>query len=100
MQEVKAYVKENMLDQVIDGLSRIPGAPGVTVLGVRAYGHSGESGTLSKTSMVKLEMDVNDELVSAVVEAIVENGKTGPGHIGDGKVIVTPINRVVSIAGQ
>ncbi len=44
---------------------------------------------------IKLEIVVKQELVSKVVETIVEAAKTG--RIGDGKVFVLPIEDVVRI---
>ena len=44
---------------------------------------------------VKVEVAVTDELVERAIEAIIEAAKTG--KVGDGKIFVTTIERVVRI---
>lgn len=44
---------------------------------------------------VRLEIAVNDEFVDPTIEAIVEGAKTGEN--GDGKIFVTPLERVIRI---
>lgn len=98
MQEIKAYIREQMLDQVIDALASIPGLPGVAVVDVREYGHAVADSSLVKTKMVKLELDLPDDLVAPVMEAIINHARTEHGHPGDGKIFVTPLGDAVRIA--
>ena len=44
---------------------------------------------------VRLEIAVNDDFVDPTIEAIVEGAKTGEN--GDGKIFVTPLERVIRI---
>lgn len=47
---------------------------------------------------LKLEIAVNDAFVEAAVEAIVHAARTGAtGQVGDGKIFVVPVDRVVRI---
>ncbi|MES1945298.1 nitrogen regulatory protein PII-like protein [Salinisphaera sp. PC39] len=98
MQEIKAYVREPMLDHVVDALAAIPGLPGIAVVHLREFGHAVEDGRLVKTEMAKLEIDVPDELIESVIETIVEHARTGEGHPGDGMVFVSELREAVRIA--
>jgi nitrogen regulatory protein PII len=44
---------------------------------------------------VKLEIVVNDEMVESVIETIQKSAHTG--KIGDGKIFVSPVDRVIRI---
>lgn len=44
---------------------------------------------------VRIEIAVNDEFVKPTIEAIIKGARTG--NIGDGKIIVTPIEECVRI---
>lgn len=98
MREIKAYLRKNMLDNVIDALALVPGLPGIAVVEVQEYGHAIDNGRLVKSDMVKLEIDVSKALVEPVVEAILEYGRTGHGHPGDGKVFISDLREAVRIA--
>lgn len=98
MQEIKAYVREQMLDHVIDALAAVPGLPGIAVVHLREFGHATEDGRLVRTEMAKLEIDVPDELMAPVVDTIIEHGRTGEGHPGDGKVFVSELREAIRIA--
>ncbi|MDT0617452.1 P-II family nitrogen regulator [Salinisphaera sp. P385] len=98
MREIKAYVREHMLDHVIDALAAVPELPGIAIVQVREFGHAVQNGRLIKTEMAKLEIDVPDELVEQVVDTIIEHARTGEGHPGDGKVFVSELREAVRIA--
>ena len=42
MKEIKAYVREHMLDEVIDALAAVPDLPGMAIVSVREFGHAVE----------------------------------------------------------
>ena len=44
---------------------------------------------------VRLEIAVNEEFVQPTIEAIVAGARTG--HIGDGKILVVPLERCIRI---
>jgi len=98
MKEVKAYVREHMLDKVINALAAIPGMPGIAVVRLREYGHATDDGGLVRIEMAKLEIDVTDILVDRVVNTIVAHARTGSGHPGDGRIFVSDLGRAVRIA--
>lgn len=98
MQEIKAYVREPMLDKVMAALAAIPDMPGIAVVHLREYGHAATDGRFARIDMAKLEIDVCDALVDTVVQTIVQHARTGAGHPGDGKVFVSTLDRAIRIA--
>jgi len=72
---------------------------------MRVQGHGGEldrvetyRGTRVKMGLsdkVRFEIAVSDEFVEPAIEALCEGGRTG--EVGDGKVFVVPLERVVRI---
>lgn len=97
MKEIKAYVRPELVDHVVDVLGLIPGLGGVAVVPVNDYGHVGDDG-LRRVRMIKLEVDAPDHEVDTVVRAILDNGRSGEGHAGDGSVLVIDVTAAYRIA--
>lgn len=99
---VTAIIKPHKLDDAKEALQAV-GVQGLTVGEVRGYGrqrghtevYRGAEYTVEFVPKVKLEIAVNDSDVDAVIDAIV--GATRSGQVGDGKIFVTAIDRVVRI---
>ena len=102
MKKVEAVIKPFKLEDVKDALAEI-GVTGMTVSEVKGYGrqkgHSelyrGAEYVVDFLPKIKLEMVVNDESVEQVIDTIVEAAKTG--KIGDGKIFVTDIEKIIRI---
>ncbi len=102
MKMVTAIVKPFKLDEVREALSAI-GVQGVTVTEVKGFGrqkghtelYRGAEYVVDFLPKIKLEVAVTDEQVDVVVEAIMK--AAGTGKIGDGKVFVSDLERVVRI---
>ncbi|MBX7149563.1 P-II family nitrogen regulator [bacterium] len=106
MKEIKAIIQPFMLAKVIDALKEIPNMPGVTVSEVKGFGR-GRAENVAEGSdsvnewgvmfvlKVKLETVVADEMADQVVETIQKNAYTG--NIGDGKIFVYEVQKVVKI---
>ena len=102
MKKVEAIIKPFKLDEVKESLNEI-GIQGITVSEVKGFGrqkghtelYRGAEYVVDFLPKIKLEIVVREELVTQVVETIVEAAKTG--RIGDGKVFVLPIDEVVRI---
>jgi nitrogen regulatory protein P-II 2 len=102
MKIVSAIIKPFKLDEVREALTAI-GVHGMTVTEVNGYGrqkghteiYRGAEYAVNFVPKVKIDVAVNTEMVDAVVQAIVGAAKTG--HIGDGKIFVTPLDSVVRI---
>ena len=102
MQLITAIVKPFKLDDVKDALKAI-GVQGITVSEVRGFGrqgghtetYRGAEYNIDFVPKVRLEIVVIDSQVDAVVDAIKSSATTG--IIGDGKIWVSNINRIVRI---
>ena len=102
MKKVEAIIKPFKLEEVKDALGDV-GIEGMTVSEVKGFGrqkghteiYRGSEYTVDFLPKVKLEMVLPDNLVQAVVDAIVKSAKTG--KIGDGKVFITNVEEVVRI---
>ena len=102
MKLVVAVIRPDRLSLVLEELFRANVA-GLTIS--RVQGHGGETervetyrGTTVKmelTEKVRLEIAVSDHFVEPTVAAIVSGARTG--DVGDGKIFVMPVERVVRI---
>ncbi len=102
MKLITAVVKPFKLDEVKDALKGI-GITGITVSEVRGFGrqgghtetYRGAEYQIDFVPKAQLSVVVDDMLVDQVVDTIAEAARTG--KIGDGKIWVRPIERVVRI---
>jgi len=102
MKKIEAIIKPFKLDDVKEALNEI-GISGMTVSEVKGYGrqqghtelYRGAEYIVDFLPKVKLEIVVAEEKADEVVEVIVENARTG--KIGDGKIFVSSIEKVVRI---
>ncbi len=102
MKLVTAIIKPHKLDEVKEALQGA-GVAGLTVSEVRGYGrqlghteiYRGAEYTGEFVPKVKLGILASDSTVDAVIDAVV--GVARSGEVGDGKVFVTEVGRVVRI---
>jgi len=102
MKLVTAIIKPFKLDDVREALTPL-GIQGLTVTEVKGFGrqkgqteiYRGAEYVVNFLPKVKIEVAVPDDMVDTVVDAIVGTAKTG--KIGDGKVFITEIAKVVRI---
>ncbi len=102
MKKIEAIIKPFKLDEVKEALNEI-GIKGITVSEVKGFGrqkghtelYRGTEYVVDFLPKIKLEIVVRDDLVTKVVDTIVESARTG--RIGDGKVFVSSIEEVVRI---
>ncbi|MCF8303603.1 MAG: P-II family nitrogen regulator [Bacteroidales bacterium] len=97
MKQIKALIRPNMADEVIDAIENLPKTPGLTVSEVQGWGHSKNGNEMKLTERVKLETVVPDEQVETVLDCLVKYARTEEGHYGDGLIFVSPVNEVVRI---
>lgn len=96
MKEIKAYVRPNMKDQVVDAIEEMEEPPGLTVTSVTGWGHPQKKDAPHQLdSRAKLEIVVPDHRVEDVVNTIVKQAKTG--RYGDGKIFVSDVNEAIRI---
>ncbi|MGO9424055.1 MAG: P-II family nitrogen regulator [Steroidobacteraceae bacterium] len=102
MKLITAIIKPFKLDDVRAALSEI-GVSGMTVTEVKGFGrqrghtelYRGAEYVVDFVPKTRIEVAVKNELVDQVMEAIVAAAKTG--KVGDGKIFVTDILRVLRI---
>ncbi|WP_407332398.1 nitrogen regulatory protein P-II [Enterovibrio sp. 27052020O] len=102
MKKIEAIIKPFKLDDVREALAEV-GITGMTVSEVKGFGrqkghtelYRGAEYMVDFLPKVKLEIVVSDDAADQCVDTIVETAQTG--KIGDGKIFVTEVERVVRI---
>jgi nitrogen regulatory protein P-II 1 len=102
MKKIEAIIKPFKMDDVREALSEI-GITGMTVSEVKGFGrqkghtelYRGAEYMVDFLPKVKLEIVVSSEQVDRCVNAIIETAQTG--KIGDGKIFITDVERVIRI---
>jgi nitrogen regulatory protein P-II 1 len=98
MKEIKAYVRNSMVNNVIDALAQLPSPPSVAVVPLEAFGHGVDNCEFAKVQVTKLEVDVPEDLLDAVLVTIKNHARTGDGHAGDGRILVSDVGRAIRIS--
>ncbi|AAP95074.1 transcriptional regulator [[Haemophilus] ducreyi] len=102
MKKIEAIIKPFKLDDVREALTDV-GITGMTVNEVKGFGrqkghtelYRGAEYAIDFLPKIKLEIIVTDEQVESCINAIIETAQTG--KIGDGKIFVYDVERVVRI---
>lgn len=102
MKKIEAIIKPFKLDEVRESLSEI-GVSGLTVTEVKGFGrqkghtelYRGAEYVVDFLPKVKIEVVVAEKLLDSAMDAIVKAARTG--KIGDGKIFVTSVDRVLRI---
>ncbi len=102
MKKVEAIIKPFKLDDVREALSDI-GVAGMTATEVKGFGrqkghtelYRGAEYVVDFLPKVKIELVVDDSMAEQCIEAIINVARTG--KIGDGKIFVSDVERVIRI---
>lgn len=102
MKTITAIIKPFKLDEVREALAEV-GVSGLTVTEVKGFGrqkghtelYRGAEYVVDFLPKVKVEVIVADDVVEAVIDAVVRAARTG--RIGDGKIFVSNVEQVVRI---
>jgi nitrogen regulatory protein P-II 1 len=102
MKKIEAIIKPFKLDDVKDALNGI-GITGMTISEVKGYGrqkghteiYRGAEYVVDFIPKVKIEIVVAADQIGQVVDTIRNAANTG--KIGDGKIFVLPVERVVRV---
>ena len=102
MKKIQAIIKPFKLDDVKDALTEI-GIQGMTISEVKGYGrqkghteiYRGAEYVVDFIPKVNIEIVVAADMVDQVVDTIRTAANTG--KIGDGKIFVIPIERIVRV---
>jgi nitrogen regulatory protein P-II 1 len=102
MKLISCVIRPDRLPAVKEALFRA-GVTGITI--TRASGHGGERDTVAVRrgtklllqfhEKVKIEMACSEPFVEPTINAILSSARTG--QVGDGKIFVQPLDRVVRI---
>ncbi|MBU0665116.1 MAG: P-II family nitrogen regulator [Proteobacteria bacterium] len=102
MKKIEAIIKPFKLDDVKDALNGI-GIKGMTISEVKGYGrqkghteiYRGAEYVVDFIPKIKIEIVVDASQVGQVVETI--RNAANSGTIGDGKIFVMPVERIVRV---
>ena len=102
MIKIEAVIQPAKLDAVKEALIEA-GIEGITILEARGHGrqkghtefYRGREYTVDLLPKVKLEIVVTEALKDKVIHAILGAARTG--HIGDGKIFISPILEAIRI---
>jgi len=102
MKKIESIIRPHLLDAVKSALHEV-GIMGMTVTEVRGFGrqkghtemYRGSEYRTDFLPKVKIEVVVPEELVEAVVEAILRTARTG--KFGDGKIFILPVEEAIRI---
>lgn len=102
MKKIEAIIKPFKLDDVREALAEV-GITGMTVSEVKGFGrqkghtelYRGAEYMVDFLPKVKIEIVIAAELVDQCVDTIIDTAQTG--KIGDGKIFISDIARVIRI---
>lgn len=102
MKKIEAIIKPFKLDDVREALSEI-GITGMTAIEVKGFGrqkghtelYRGAEYVIDFLPKVMIQIVIREEQVDSCVEVITNAARTG--KIGDGKIFISNIDRVVRI---
>jgi nitrogen regulatory protein P-II 1 len=102
MKKIEAIIKPFKLDDVREALAEV-GITGMTVSEVKGFGrqkghtelYRGAEYMVDFLPKVKIEIVVAADVVDKCIDTIIETAQTG--KIGDGKIFVTDVDRVIRI---
>ncbi len=102
MKKIEAIIKPFKLDNVKEALNSI-GIKGMTVSEVKGYGrqkghteiYRGAEYVIDFIPKIKIEIIIDANQVEQVIDKIIDASRTG--KIGDGKIFVTPVEKVIRV---
>ena len=102
MKKIEAIIKPFKLDDVRESLSEI-GITGMTAIEVKGFGrqkghtelYRGAEYVVDFLPKVRIEIVVMEDQLDRCIETITDSARTG--KIGDGKIFVTNVEKVVRI---
>ena len=102
MKKITAIIKPFKLEEVREELADV-GVTGLTVTEVKGFGrqkghtvlYRGAEYVVDFLPKVRIDVVVADDLVDRCVDAILKSARTG--KIGDGKIFISNVERVVRI---
>jgi len=104
MKKIEAFIKNRMLNEVIEQLHTIDGLTGISTFDIKGFGRAREKSgpvhivdnSINWEPHVKLEIFCLDEMVETVIEIVQKSAHTGLR--ADGKIYVIPVEEAVRIS--
>jgi nitrogen regulatory protein P-II 1 len=105
MTKLEAIIQPSKFEAVKDALTEL-GVEGMTVSDVRGHGrqkghtevYRGREYTVDLIPKIKIEMVLPDNILDAVIDAIIATA--GTGKIGDGKIFLYRVEEAIRIRNQ
>jgi|SRR5437764_95921 nitrogen regulatory protein P-II 1 len=105
MTKLEAIIQPSKFEAVKDALTEL-GIEGMTVSDVRGHGrqkghtevYRGREYTVDLIPKIKIEMVLPDNILDAVIDAIIATA--GTGKIGDGKIFLYRVDEAIRIRNQ
>lgn len=105
MKKIEAIIRPGKLEELKGELSRI-GIRGMTVYEVKGRGlqreqkqyYRGHEHTIDLFPKIKVEVICEDESVENIISSMIKVCNTG--QVGDGKIFVYPVERVIRISSR
>lgn len=105
MNKIEIIIQPDKLEEVKDALLKA-GIDGITVTDAQGFGrqkgqtllYRGAKYTAQFLNKIKIETVVSDEMTDRAVDVIVQAARKG--DIGDGKVFVIPVGRIVHVGAR
>jgi nitrogen regulatory protein P-II 1 len=105
MTKLEAIIQPSKFEAVKDALTEL-GVEGMTVSDVRGHGrqkghtevYRGREYTVDLIPKIKIEMVLPDNILDAVIDAIIATA--GTGKIGDGKIFLYRVDEAIRIRNQ
>lgn len=102
MKMISAIVRPEKLENVTNLIREI-GCAGITITEVKGYGrqkghnetYRGTEYDISYRPKIKIDLVVDDNMVTLINQAILDSAKSG--KIGDGKIFVSGLDEIVRI---
>ena len=102
MKKIEAIIKPFKLEDVKEALTHV-GIEGMTVIEIKGFGrqkghkeiYRGAEYEVEFIPKIKIEIIVQDSVVTEVAEKIRESANTG--KIGDGKIFILPVETAIRI---
>ncbi|MCI5131246.1 MAG: P-II family nitrogen regulator [Candidatus Electrothrix sp. EH2] len=102
MKKVEVIIKPFKLDAVKAALNEI-GIKGMTISEVKGYGrqkghteiYRGAEYKIDFLPKIKMEIIIKADMADKVVDVVIEAARTG--KIGDGKIFVLPVEKVIRV---
>ena len=102
MKKIEAIIRPFKLDEVKEALAEI-GIEGMTVTKVEGFGRQkghteisrGDESTVDFLPKIQIQIVVPENKVEIVIDTLLKSARTG--KIGDGKILVWPLEQVIRI---